>query len=165
MAEIVAIVSIFVILPAIIVQAVTTVKKAKYAAMDSKGGDGLRASDLQRLIQEAVEDAVAPLHDRLDELTEARAEPRLDPGVLVYRWEYALRLAEGQMPGVSFPDVFGESSPPRSTDQLKQALVSRLLPGGLDPQSDAQLAELIGQSPSPRRALGLVLGSPPFQQQ
>ena len=94
-----------------------------------------------------------------------QAEAWLDPGVLVYRWEYALRLAEGQMPGVSFPDVFGESSPPRSTDQLKQALVSRLLPGGLDPQSDAQLAELIGQSPSPRRALGLVLGSPPFQQQ
>ena len=82
MAEIVAIVSIFVVLPAIIVQAGTTVKKAKYAAMDAKGGDGLRASDLQRLIQDAVEDAVAPLHDRLDELTEARAEPRLDPGVL-----------------------------------------------------------------------------------
>lgn len=85
MEEVVAIIAIFVILPSIIVQAVTSVKKAKYKAQASHG-DGLRASELQRLIREAVEDAVEPLYDRIDQLEgrvpESRPEARLDPAVL-----------------------------------------------------------------------------------
>lgn len=88
MEEIVAIVSIFVILPSIIVGAVTKVKAAKYEAQARSGsGDGLRASELRRLIHDAVEEVVEPLHDRIDDL-EARlgggdvAAPRLDPAVL-----------------------------------------------------------------------------------
>ena len=88
MEDIVAIISICVILPSIIVGAVTKVKTAKYAAQARSGsGDGLRASELRRLIHDAVEEAVEPLHERIDSL-EARlgaggSEPaRLDPAVL-----------------------------------------------------------------------------------
>ena len=85
MEELVAIISIFVILPAIIVSAVSKVKQAKYEAQARSGtGDGLRASELQRLIREAVADAVEPLQARLDAM-ERSAETRpghLDPAVL-----------------------------------------------------------------------------------
>lgn len=85
MDDIAAIVSIIVIFPSIIAYAVVSVKKAKYRAMESGGSDGLRASELQRLIREAVEEAVEPLHDRLDALDAADRRPeaaRLDPAVL-----------------------------------------------------------------------------------
>lgn len=84
MEEVIGIVSVFVILPAIIVQAVTTVKKAKYEAQARSGSsDGLRASELQRLIREAVEDAVEPLHARIDALEgSADEDGRIDPAVL-----------------------------------------------------------------------------------
>ena len=85
MEELVAIISIFVILPAIIVSAVSKVKQAKYEAQArSATGDGLRASELQRLIREAVADAVEPLQARLDAMEhEAEAAGgHLDPAVL-----------------------------------------------------------------------------------
>ena len=82
MEEIVAIVSFFVILPTIIALTVTSLKKAKYEAMKSNGGDGLRASELQSLIRDAVADAVAPLVDRLEALEPDTAEPRIDLSVL-----------------------------------------------------------------------------------
>ncbi len=88
MEEVVAIIAIFVVLPAIIVQAVVRVKRAKYEAQAPTGAsDGLRASELQRLIREAVEDAVEPLHARLDALDvgapeDAPESGRLDPAVL-----------------------------------------------------------------------------------
>lgn len=84
MEEVVGIISVFVILPAIIVQAVVKVKQARYQAEARTGSsDGLRASDLQRLIREAVEDAVEPLHARIDALEGADGpERRLDPAAL-----------------------------------------------------------------------------------
>lgn len=81
MEELVAIVSIFVILPSIILHYVTQIKRSKYEAQQGSG-DGLRASELQRLIREAVEDAVEPLHERLDALEARALEARLDPAVL-----------------------------------------------------------------------------------
>ncbi len=89
MEDVVAILAIFVLLPAIITQAVVRSKRAKYEAEARIGsGDGLRASELQRLIREAVEDAVEPLHARLDALEGGTPDPsprpagRLDPAVL-----------------------------------------------------------------------------------
>ena len=85
MDDLVAIISILVILPSIIAYSVVSVKRAKYRAQESGSSDGLRASDLQRLIREAVEEAVAPLHDRLDALDGPPRRPeagRLDPAVL-----------------------------------------------------------------------------------
>ena len=89
MEEVVAIISIFVILPSIIVGAITKVKAAKYEAQARSGtGDGLRASELRRLIQDAVEGAVEPLHDRIEQLEDRLGggpeadTARLDPAVL-----------------------------------------------------------------------------------
>jgi hypothetical protein len=82
--ELLAIFSVVVLLPAIIFHHVTKIKEAKYRAQEG-AGDGLRASELQRLIREAVEEAVEPLHARLDALEGPPprvAEPRLDPAVL-----------------------------------------------------------------------------------
>lgn len=82
MEELVAIVSVFVILPAILTSAVVRVRTARYEAQ-GRSGDGLRASELHRLIRDAVAEAVEPLEARLDAL-EGRARPPrdLDPGTL-----------------------------------------------------------------------------------
>ena len=90
MEEVIGIIAVCVILPSILTQAFVSVRKAKYEAQARAGsGEGLRASELQRLIREAVEDAVEPLHARIDALEGpptgadgAAGAPRLDPAVL-----------------------------------------------------------------------------------
>lgn len=49
--------------PAVIFRGVANLRRAK-----SSGKGGLRASELREIIHEAVEDATAPLHDRIDTL-------------------------------------------------------------------------------------------------
>jgi hypothetical protein len=61
---------LFVILPSIIFGFIKDIKKEKYKAMASTGKaeDGIRASDLRDILREAVEDAVAPLDARIEQL-------------------------------------------------------------------------------------------------
>lgn len=94
MPEVVAILAIFVVLPSVIVGGIIKVKQAKYEAMERGGGGELRASELQRIIREAVEDAVEPLYERIEalegraasetpsEIERPVAESRLDPAAL-----------------------------------------------------------------------------------
>ncbi len=94
-----------------------------------------------------------------------RAERWLDPGVLVYRWRFALELARGSVKGVSLPSDFMQRFANLPPAGLKDALIRELLPAGVDEQSDRILAEEIRRNTNFGFALGLVLGSPTFQQQ
>jgi uncharacterized protein (DUF1800 family) len=94
-----------------------------------------------------------------------RAEDWLDPGVLVYRWRYALQLGRDSVKGVSLPSGFMQRFANQPPKQLKNALVQTLIPAGVDERTDRVLLEEIQRNQRFGHALGLVLGSPAFQQQ
>jgi len=94
-----------------------------------------------------------------------RAEDWLDPGVLVYRWRYALQLGRDSVKGVHLPPGFMQRFANQPPEALKDALVNTLLPAGVDPRTGRVLLEEFKRNPGFGHALGLVLGSPAFQQQ
>jgi uncharacterized protein (DUF1800 family) len=94
-----------------------------------------------------------------------RAEAWLDPGVLVYRWDFALRLARGHVSGAKVPDSFWAGLPKNNPSGLKRALAEALLAGGARGEGWDEMDEALGKKPKPRRAAGMVLGSPMFQEQ
>jgi len=96
---------------------------------------------------------------------EDTAEAWLDPGVLVYRWSFSLRLAQGRVKGVKIDDRFLERTRHMQASEMAEALIDRLLPGGMDDRLRTILTEEIERLGDHRAALGLVLGSPTFQQQ
>jgi uncharacterized protein (DUF1800 family) len=93
---------------------------------------------------------------------EDTAEAWLDPGVLVYRWSYALRLARNQVEGVRVGESLLANLP---RDEMKDKLIGRVVPGGVSPQTNTVLDEYLRDRTSAADLLGLLLGSPDFQQQ
>ncbi len=93
------------------------------------------------------------------------AEAWLDPGVLVYRWDFALRLARGDVAGAKIPDSFWRGLPKNDPAELKRALAEALLAGGVESEGWDEMDKAMGEKLKPRRAVGLVLGSPMFQEQ
>ena len=65
----ISIVSIFVAFPYIIVNGIVRAKKAKLEVKDGAGS--MRMSELQALIEVAVEEATAPLYRRIEQLEHA----------------------------------------------------------------------------------------------
>lgn len=94
-----------------------------------------------------------------------QAEAWLDPGVMVRRWQFAVRLATDDVDGVTLPPKMIETMAGNSQEQTRDAIVAALLPGGVDEQTNTLLLEQMSRLPGNRYALGLVLGSPVFQQQ
>jgi hypothetical protein len=94
-----------------------------------------------------------------------QAEAWLDPGVLVYRWDFALRLGENLVQGVRIPEAFLLKLDDAGPEQLQTVLYDELLPGGVDPATRQLLGREMAETFGERAALGLVLGSPVFQQQ
>jgi len=94
-----------------------------------------------------------------------QAEAWLDPGVLVYRWDFAVRLGEGMIRGVQIPDTFMDPLNNLSPKRLQAVLLDWLLPGGVSTQTHALLGRELVKTYSERQAVGLVVGSPVFQQQ
>lgn len=85
--EFLTVFSLFIILPSIVFTNIRKMKEAKYKARIGVGEEGsaLRLSELDVLIQEAVDEAVAPLERRLHQLERERPaglleapEPLLD---------------------------------------------------------------------------------------
>jgi len=104
------------------------------------------------------------------------AESWLDPGVMAFRWQFSLDLASGNLGGVSIPDEFWDAVPEHIPARLWQHHFTKLiLPGGAGPRTrnalssttDSYLAET--NLPEIRelgpQLVGLLLGSPEFQQQ
>jgi len=98
-----------------------------------------------------------------------QAEAWLDPGVLVHRWAFALRLSAGAIPGVELPDEPYESLARFEAAHIKDSLVHAIVPGGVDRQTTTAIDQAMEGRAIDRRfthmVLGLILGSPTFQQQ
>ena len=100
------------------------------------------------------------------------AEAWLDPGVMAPRWKLALELASNEVRGVRIPDAFFYELP-SELGPLKwmRELVAQVLPGGASSRTLAMLYEVVRENPAPdyerlgKRILGLLLGSPEFQEQ
>lgn len=97
------------------------------------------------------------------------AEAWLDPGVLVYRWQFALRLASGKMNGITMPADYYKPILAKDPAAMKEALEATILPGGVDAATEARCAEILKAGLKPRETaedlLGALLGSPTFQEQ
>lgn len=95
------------------------------------------------------------------------AEAWLDPGVLVYRWSYALKLAAGKVEGVNVSDkaLDLQSLKGKTPEQMLDAIQPLIVPAGLSDQTRAAILEELRRDKDPKLALGLLLGSPEFQQQ
>ncbi len=104
------------------------------------------------------------------------AEAWLDPGVMALRWEFAVDLARGKVGAVRIPDTFYDQIPNDIPPRLWQHYLTQLiLPGGAGERTRAALAtvttEYLDAHPHPDlyelgpELVGLLLGSPEFQQQ
>lgn len=91
-----------------------------------------------------------------------QAEAWLDPGVLVYRWQFAVALGHNQFEGVRLPEALLASS---RASRIKRKLVPRFAPTGLSETTAGVLREKLADNPSSEIALTLLLGSPEFQAQ
>lgn len=89
--------------------------------------------------------------------------------MLVHRWAFALRLSAGRIPGVGLPDEPYESLARFEAAHIKDTLVHAIVPGGVDRQTATAIDQAIEGRAIDRRfthmVLGLILGSPTFQQQ
>lgn len=89
-------------------------------------------------------------------------EAWLDPGVLVYRWTFALDLAGNQLSGLRVPDALLANLPAK---ELKDKMQKQILPAGLNDRTSRIIDEELGRNPSAEQMLATMLGSPDFQQQ
>jgi hypothetical protein len=88
-------------------------------------------------------------------------EAWLDPGVMVYRWNFALKLVGGKLNGVKVPAAFFEPLARAPAAQRPRAAAGLVLRGRPDPALEPTLA----RTPDPHVLVALALGSPNFQQQ
>jgi uncharacterized protein (DUF1800 family) len=88
-------------------------------------------------------------------------EAWLDPGVMIYRWNFAIALVTGKIAGVEIGERFIEQMKQPQPIERARAIMKLLLPG----VRDRNLEELIASTPNVRAQLAYALGSPAFQQQ
>ncbi len=104
------------------------------------------------------------------------AEAWLDPGVMAVRWQFALDLAGNRIRGTAIPETYWDSVPPRLPPRLWQHhLTKEILPGGAGNRTRAALSTITDEYLTKARnpdilklgpiLVGLLLGSPEFQQQ
>jgi uncharacterized protein (DUF1800 family) len=104
------------------------------------------------------------------------ADAWLAPGVMARRWQIALQLAGNKLDGVEIPASFyGEISTDVSPLAWMREMVDKVLPGGASTRTLAMLHEVVrehvaeGKRTDLRKlgpeVLGLLLGSPEFQEQ
>jgi len=102
----------------------------------------------------------------------------LDPGVMALRWEFATDLALGKIKGVTIPETFYDQIPHDVPARLWQHhLTTLVLPGGAGPRTRSALATVTSEYLERKgkrvpdlyeigpTLIGLLLGSPEFQQQ
>lgn len=90
-----------------------------------------------------------------------QAESWLDPGVMVYRWDFAIQLQRGKLKGVSIPDSFYQPLTKISRSYAAKKLMQMIAPGPEDPAT----LKTLGRVSDLKNMTGLALGSAPFQQQ
>ncbi len=104
-----------------------------------------------------------------------QAEAWKDPGVMAIRWQFAIQLARGRIPGVKIPESFYEDLHPRIPNAWKDQLARKILPVSMGDKTSAVIDSMI-RSQLERRPrarpsdlgpliVGMLLGSPEFQRQ
>jgi uncharacterized protein (DUF1800 family) len=106
------------------------------------------------------------------------ADAWLDPGVMALRWQFATDLALGKVRGVRIPETFFDQIPFDGPPRLWQHhLTTLILPGGAGARTRAALATVTSEYLEKKKKrvpdlyeigptlVGLLLGSPEFQQQ
>lgn len=106
------------------------------------------------------------------------ADAWLDPGVMALRWQFATDFAMGKVRGVKIPDTFFDQIPFDGPPRLWQHhLTTLILPGGAGARTRAALATVTSEYLERKKKrvpdlyeigptlVGLLLGSPEFQQQ
>ncbi len=103
------------------------------------------------------------------------AESWLDPGVMARRWQFAEELAANRIDGVTIPPDFYQSLPAEVPRLWQHHLTKRLLPSGAGQRTRNALSTVTDQYLAKAKVadvqelgpplVGLLLGSPEFQQQ
>ncbi len=103
------------------------------------------------------------------------AEAWLDPGAMALRWQFALDLVNAKIKGVKVPDEYYDELPHDVPRLWQHHLTKRILPSGAGQRTRNALSTITDQYlakekfPDPRglgpQLLGLLLGSPEFQNQ
>ena len=88
-------------------------------------------------------------------------EAWLDPGVMIYRWNFAIALVTGKIPDARAGDEFMDEMLKPAPANRSRAIMKLLLPGVVDKQTE----KLIAFTPDVRAQVAYALGSPAFQQQ
>ncbi|MBI3462747.1 MAG: DUF1800 domain-containing protein [Planctomycetes bacterium] len=88
-------------------------------------------------------------------------EAWLDPGVMVYRWNLAIKLVRNEIEGVSCGSGFVEPVLHSSPAERAKKVMELLLPGARDRNLERSLSLIA----DPRVMTAYALGSPGFQQQ
>ncbi len=99
---------------------------------------------------------------------EDQFEAWLDPGVLVYRWDFTLDLMDGEHRGTNHSMLWESLNmePDQRVDAAEvQRIIQRLCPAGVGGRTRALIEEAAANGARARRVAALVLGSPSFQQQ
>jgi uncharacterized protein (DUF1800 family) len=104
-----------------------------------------------------------------------QAEAWRDPGVMAVRWQFAIDLTRGRVPGVKIPRSFYQDLRRKLPKAWKDQLAPKILPAGMGEQTrrviDTMVREHLRENNRPRRRVlgpmiaGLLLGSPEFQRQ
>lgn len=90
-----------------------------------------------------------------------QAEAWLDPGVMVYRWNFAMQLAKGNYKGVQVPASTFERFQKATAAEKAKRVMEIFVPG----ITDAATEQALARAPDVKTAIGLALGSPGFQKQ
>jgi uncharacterized protein (DUF1800 family) len=103
------------------------------------------------------------------------AEAWLDPGAMALRWQFALDLVNTKIKGIAVPDEFYDELPPDVPRLWQHHLTKQILPSGAGKRTRNALSTITDRYlttekfPDPRglgpQLLGLLLGSPEFQNQ
>jgi uncharacterized protein (DUF1800 family) len=98
-----------------------------------------------------------------------QAEAWCDPGVLVHRWDFAVKLAANRLNGIKVPATFYAPLEELDPEEIKNRLVANITPNGIDEKTSQALTDYAERSQGGKggvtRMFGLLLGSPAFQQQ
>lgn len=90
-----------------------------------------------------------------------QAESWLDPGVMVYRWNFAIQLVQQKEKGVTIGPKFADEILQTSAGDRVRKVMQLLLPGVNDPAT----MQFISQTNDVRAMAALTLGSAAYQQQ
>jgi uncharacterized protein (DUF1800 family) len=126
----------------------------------------LRATDAQVETAEPILAYLESMGQPIDECLEPTGysdlrEAWLDPGVMIYRWDFAIALVTGKIQGVRAGDQFVNELRERPRSGKDSGMMKLLLPGIADKKTESLLLAI----PDLRLQAAFALGSPAFQLQ